>query len=76
MVSTRPIWRDTVPQGSFSRRAMTTSERTALISAWMLVGWLAGATPSAAQIYKWTDASGTIHFSDSPPPRTQGNPAV
>jgi hypothetical protein len=23
----------------------------------------------AAQVYKWTDASGTVHFSDSPPPQ-------
>lgn len=24
---------------------------------------------AAAQVYKWTDASGTVHFSDSPPPQ-------
>jgi hypothetical protein len=23
----------------------------------------------AAQVYKWTDSSGTVHFSDSPPPQ-------
>jgi hypothetical protein len=42
----------------------------------MLVALLARATPCAAQIYKWTDASGTIHFSDNPPPRKPGASAV
>lgn len=48
---------------------MTRSERTAVISVCILFGLLALGAPSAAQIYKWTDASGTIHFGDSPPPR-------
>lgn len=26
------------------------------------------ATPTAAEIYKWTDADGKVHFSDQPPP--------
>jgi hypothetical protein len=42
----------------------------------MLIDVLARATPSVAQIYKWTDASGTIHFSDSPPATTRGNSRV
>jgi len=34
----------------------------------LLVLLAAGATESAAQVYSWTDANGTKHFSDSPPP--------
>jgi hypothetical protein len=34
----------------------------------LLVLLTAGATASAAQVYSWTDANGTKHFSDSPPP--------
>ena len=48
---------------------MTKSERTAVISLYIMVGLLALGAPSAAQIYKWTDASGTVHFGDSPPPK-------
>lgn len=28
------------------------------------------AAPGAAQIYKWTDEKGTVHFSNDPPPQT------
>jgi hypothetical protein len=34
----------------------------------LLVLLAAGASASAAQVYSWTDANGTKHFSDSPPP--------
>jgi hypothetical protein len=34
----------------------------------LLVLIAAGASASAAQVYSWTDANGTKHFSDSPPP--------
>lgn len=34
----------------------------------LLVLLVAGASASAAQVYAWTDANGTRHFSDSPPP--------
>ena len=34
----------------------------------LLVLLAAGACASAAQVYSWTDANGTKHFSDSPPP--------
>ncbi|HEV7489409.1 MAG TPA: DUF4124 domain-containing protein [Rhodanobacteraceae bacterium] len=34
----------------------------------LLVLLAAGASASAAQVYAWTDANGTRHFSDSPPP--------
>lgn len=34
----------------------------------LLVLLAAGAAASAAQVYSWTDANGTKHFSDSPPP--------
>jgi uncharacterized protein DUF4124 len=36
----------------------------------LLVLLAAGASASAAQVYSWTDANGTKHFSDSPPPPT------
>jgi hypothetical protein len=42
----------------------------------MLTATLLMAVSSAAQIYKWTDKSGTVHFSDSPPPRGAGAPKV
>lgn len=29
------------------------------------------ALPAAAEIYRWTDARGSIHFSDTPPPRQE-----
>jgi glutaredoxin len=37
--------------------------------------WLPGlllllaSLPAAAQVYKWTDAQGTVHYGDSPPPQ-------
>ena len=34
----------------------------------LLVLLAAGASASAGQVYSWTDANGTKHFSDSPPP--------
>ncbi|HET7924555.1 MAG TPA: DUF4124 domain-containing protein [Rhodanobacteraceae bacterium] len=34
----------------------------------LLVLIAAGASASAGQVYSWTDANGTKHFSDSPPP--------
>jgi D-alanyl-D-alanine carboxypeptidase len=34
----------------------------------LLVLLAASASASAAQVYAWTDANGTRHFSDSPPP--------
>jgi hypothetical protein len=34
----------------------------------LLVLLVAGVSASAAQVYAWTDANGTRHFSDSPPP--------
>ena len=34
----------------------------------LLVLLAAGVPASAAQVYSWTDANGTRHFSDSPPP--------
>jgi hypothetical protein len=34
------------------------------------------ALPGAAQIYKWVDESGTVHFSDAPPARAGGGVEV
>jgi hypothetical protein len=42
----------------------------------VLVGVLGLGAPSPAQIYKLVDGSGTIHFSDDPPPRAAGAPAM
>jgi hypothetical protein len=38
----------------------------------LLVLLAAGVPASAAQVYTWTDANGTKHFSDSPPPPSVG----
>jgi Domain of unknown function (DUF4124) len=46
---------------------MTAAEMRLAISACVLVGVLAHGEPGAAQIYKWVDGSGTVHFSDTPP---------
>lgn len=48
---------------------MARSDLWGQFGAAILVGVLAVSTPAAAQIYKWTDKSGTIHFSDTPPSR-------
>ena len=50
---------------------MTAIQRRRAIAASMLVGLsvLAAAIPSAAEIYKWVDEAGTIHFTDAPPGR-------
>ena len=47
--------------------------RTALIAAALaLVGSVALlSTTAVAQIYKWVDENGTVHYSDSPPTNTQ-----
>lgn len=37
------------------------------IAACMLLAGMTWATASAAQIYKWVDEKGTVHFSDDPP---------
>ncbi len=34
---------------------------------WLGVGWLLFIQPSAAEIYKWVDAEGKVHFSDAKP---------
>ncbi len=56
---------------SRTRRLPTTTARSPLSSltvavlAIILCGALA---PARGEIYKWTDAQGTMHFSDQPPP--------
>lgn len=44
----------------------------------LLVGLLlaAPAAPAAAAIYRWTDSSGVIHYSQTPPPAGQGHNLV
>jgi hypothetical protein len=38
----------------------------------MLPGWmLLVCLPAFSQMYKWTDAHGTVHYTDSPPPPAQ-----
>ena len=39
-----------------------------LIGALLVVFWYGVCGPAQAEIYKWTDAQGAIHFSDRPPP--------
>jgi hypothetical protein len=34
----------------------------------VILALIAAATPAAAQIYRWTDAQGRVHFSNSTPP--------
>ncbi|MGJ7914505.1 DUF4124 domain-containing protein [Massilia sp. LXY-6] len=36
---------------------------------YLLLACLAAHLPAAAQVYKWTDAQGTVHYGDSPPPQ-------
>lgn len=55
---------------------MVTSQRSAVLATCVLTAVLVSSTPSPAQIYKWTDKSGTIHFSDSPPPRGSSSSKV
>lgn len=49
-------------------RVMATWGRRGIVTS-ALIGWaaLAAASPSAAEIYKWVDESGTVHFTDAPP---------
>jgi glutaredoxin len=35
----------------------------------LLLACLPALVPAAAQVYKWTDARGTVHYGDTPPPR-------
>jgi len=37
---------------------------------WVTVLLLALAAPAYAQLYKWVDADGKVHYSDQPPPAT------
>ena len=32
--------------------------------------------PALAQLYKWTDENGKVHFSDKPPPKSKGESEV
>src|SRR3954468_11654360 len=52
------------PPSAVPPRRRTTMKAPLLL----LVLIAAGASASAAQVYSWTDANGTKHFSDSPPP--------
>lgn len=38
------------------------------IATLLLAGLLAGAGTASAQVYKWTDAKGVVHYGDQPPP--------
>lgn len=39
----------------------------------MLCGVVASAHAAQGQVYKWTDASGIVHYSDAPPPQDTSN---
>lgn len=34
----------------------------------LAVGFLLAATPATAQVYRWVDEKGTVHYSNSTPP--------
>ena len=48
---------------------MTRPGRVSAVAAGLLLATLAPAAPGAAQIYKWVDDKGTVHFSNDPPPK-------
>jgi glutaredoxin len=39
-----------------------------------VLAFAVGALPAAAEIYKWTDSSGKVHYSDKPPPEAKKQP--
>ncbi len=39
-----------------------------MITKWIVLVFLFIAQPTFAQIYKWTDSQGNVHFSDKPQP--------
>lgn len=41
------------------------------LSRCLLLVLLSLALPAGAEIYRWTDAQGKVHYSDSPPPEAQ-----
>ncbi len=45
-----------------------------LLAALGLVGWLLAAAASA-QLYRWVDKDGKVHYSDTPPPSSAGKSA-
>src|SRR6185437_10307817 len=57
-------------QGAAPSAVPRTRRKTMKPRLLLLVLLAAGASASAAQVYSWTDANGTKHFSDSPPPPT------
>jgi hypothetical protein len=38
-----------------------------------LLGCVGTAFAAQAQVYKWTDANGVVHFTDTPPPQSTAN---
>lgn len=48
---------------------MPPTRSTSAFAVCTLSAVLAVAAPSGAQIYKWTDEKGTVHFSNDPPPQ-------
>ena len=37
----------------------------------LLLALLIAPLPAGAEVYKWTDAQGRLHYSDSPPPEVK-----
>lgn len=35
---------------------------------WLLIGLLATGAASAAELYRWVDTNGNVHYTDTPPP--------
>jgi glutaredoxin len=44
-------------------------KRNFMIGLWLLTAWLFNAGTVAAEIFKWTDDAGRIHYTDKPPPQ-------
>lgn len=49
-------------------RAFAARSRLALLA---ILTLLAGHAVTAAELYKWTDSKGVVHYSDTPPPKDQ-----
>lgn len=58
---------DLITENRFSRAGARSLRRAAAVGAWIIFGTIVSQA-AQAEVYKWTDAKGQIHFSDKPPP--------
>ena len=52
-------------------RAFAARSRLALLPSVAILTLIAGHAVTAAELYKWTDSKGVVHYSDTPPPKDQ-----